>query len=106
MKKISLLLLLISFTFALSGCDVPPKTDIADMKAAVDAAIADGAQQYAPDQLKLVNEQMAAAMTEVEKQDSHFVFKNYHKARLLVAKTKTEAVTLQEKLAEIKQKQS
>jgi len=106
MKRLALLLALVPFTFALAACDVPPKTDIADMQSAVDSAIKEGAQQYAPEQLKLVNDQMAAALDEVQKQDSKFVFKNYHKARLLVAKTKTEANTLKEKVATMKQSQT
>lgn len=103
MKKIALLLLLVPFTFTLAACDVPPKADISSMQAEIDSAVAEGADKFAPEQLRLVNEQKDAALAEVAKQESKWVFKNYHKARLLVSKTKTEAATLREKLAEKKQ---
>ena len=106
MKRFAFLLLLVPFTLTLAACDVPPKTDVADMQAAIDAAVAQGAEKYAPDQLKLINDQKDEVLAEIAKQDGKFIFKNYQKARLLANKAKTEATTLKERLSPSPQGQS
>jgi len=85
-----------------TACAKKPDTDIVAARASVDAVIADGAEQYVPEQAQLVGETLQAAMDEIQIQDGKF-FKSYDKAKELLTKTKTDAEALRPVVAEAKQ---
>lgn len=70
----SLFALAILFT----GCAKPPEVEIANAKAAVEAAKAAEADRYVPAEYQALSDSLDAAMTEVENQKSKFaMFRSY-----------------------------
>ncbi len=88
--------------FALAACAQQPAQEINAAKSAVDAAIADGAEKYSPAGARKVNDELAAAMAEVNSQDGKFL-KDYKKAKGLLAAVRTDAEALKASLAARKQ---
>jgi hypothetical protein len=84
--------------FALTGCGSQPGQEMQTAKAAVDAVVADGGEKFAPTETKGVASALNAAMEEVKTQDGKF-FKNYDKAKEMLAKAKSDAETLKAGLA-------
>ncbi len=83
---------------ALTACSKQPVQEINAAKAAADSAMAEGAEKYSPAEAKKVNDALIAATNEVKKEDSKF-FKNYNKAKQMLADVKTEADNLRSSLA-------
>ena len=83
---------------ALTGCGSQPAQEIQSTKAAVDAVVADGGEKFAPAETKGVAAALNTAMEEVKTQDGKF-FKNYDKAKEMLAKAKGDAETLKTGLA-------
>jgi len=70
----SLFALAILFT----SCAKPPEVEIANAKAAVEAAKAAEADRYSPAEYKALNDSLNVAMTEIENQKSKFaLFRSY-----------------------------
>ncbi len=84
--------------FLLAGCGKQPTEDINAAKASVDGVMAEGAQKFAAEDAKKLNDSMQAAQDEVKVQDNK-LFKDYAKAKELLAKAKTDAETLKAGLA-------
>jgi len=84
--------------FAVASCAKQPAQEINAAKSAVDAAMAEGAEKYAPADAKKVNDALNAAMDEVRGQDGKLI-KDYKKAGTMLAAVKTEADTLKAGLA-------
>lgn len=78
---------------AFVGCSKQPTAEIDAAKAAVDAVIAEGAEKYAPEDAKKLNDDLAAAMNEIQAQDGKFL-KSYSNAAGMLAKVKTDAEQL------------
>ncbi|MBF8250833.1 MAG: hypothetical protein HW382_461 [Deltaproteobacteria bacterium] len=76
-----------------AGCGKQPVEEITSAKSAVEALVAEGADKYAKEELKIANDDLSAAMAEVKAQDEK-TFKNYDKAKELLAKAKTTADTV------------
>jgi hypothetical protein len=76
-----------------AGCSKQPTQEINTAKSAVDAAVSEGAEKYAPAESQKVNEELAIAMTEVRAQDGKF-FKDYKKSREMLLKVKADADVL------------
>lgn len=76
----------------LVGCGKQPAEEINAAKSAVDAVVAEGGK-YAYEETKKLNDDLTAAMNEVKAQDSK-TFKNYSKAKEMLAKAKSDAETL------------
>ena len=104
MKKIWVLLLTLALTATLSACGKQPVAEIDATKAAMDAATAEGAEKYAADDLKTVNDAMSAAMEEIKGQDGK-MFKNYDKAKEMLTKVKADADTLKAKTVTVREEQ-
>jgi len=102
MKKFSLVLLGLVLVLSLSACGKQPTEEITATRAAIDAAVAEGAEKYTADDLKLVNDQMEAAMAEIKVQDEK-LFKNYDKAKEILVKVKADADGLKGKVASVKE---
>jgi hypothetical protein len=91
-KKSFLMIAGLAMMVFAAGCGKQPVEDITAAKSAVDALVAEGADKYATEELKLANDDLSAAMAEVKAQDEK-TFKNYDKAKELLAKAKAAADT-------------
>ena len=86
-----------------AACAKQPTQEVDAAKAAVDAAIAAGGDKYAKEEVKGLNDELTAATDEIKVQDGKF-FKNYDKAKEIIAKVKTNADTLTTEIPAKKEK--
>jgi len=92
MKQLFRLLLIgLIGAFLLSGCAKAPTVEMNDSKAAVEAATNADTQTYAQAELAKLTSDLEAANTEVKTQDDKFLFKNFDKAKTMLAAVKTDA---------------
>ncbi|MEK6529030.1 MAG: DUF4398 domain-containing protein [Nitrospirota bacterium] len=104
MKRLIVYLLVGLGMFAfIAGCSKQPTQEISDAKAAVDATVADGAEKYATEDLKRLNDSLTAATDEISIQDKKF-FKSYTKAKEMLAQVKADAETLKTEIPAKKEK--
>jgi len=89
----------LSVVFFIPGCSKQPLQEINAAKAAVDSIISEGAEKYLPADAKKINDDLKKAMDEVNAQDAK-IFKNYGKAKEMLAAVKTEAESINSKLPE------
>lgn len=89
--RVSVLGLLV--VFLLTGCAKKPEQAISDTEAAVAAVTKEGADVYAKEELKKLNDDMTVAMDEVTTQSKKFI-KKYGNAKEMLAKVKTDAEAL------------
>jgi len=89
--KVLALIMITVFVFV--GCAKQPTEEINGAKAAIDAAIADGAQKFAAEDAKKLTDAMQAVQDELKVQEGK-TFKNYDKTKELVAKVKSDADAL------------
>ena len=92
------LMLGLMITVLIAGCSKQPVQEINAAKASVDAAVAEGAEKYAPADAKKVNDALSAAMNEIKTQDGKFI-KDYKKAKEMLTKVKSDAEALKSGLA-------
>ena len=102
MKRIFVVLASLALVASLTACAKAPTEEINATKASVDAAVAEGAQQYTPEDYKMVTDGLAAANAEIKVQEEKF-FKNFDKAKQMLAKTKADAEALKGKVAQRKE---
>lgn len=102
-SKMFILSLVIMSLALVVGCSKKPETVISDTKAAADAVVAEGGEKYAAEELKMLNDEMTAAMDEVKVQDEKFL-KNYDKAAEMLTSVKTKAETLKAEIPARKEK--
>ena len=102
MKRILVVLASLALVASLTACAKAPTEEINATKASVDAAVAEGAQQYTPEDYKMVSDGLAAANAEIKVQEEKF-FKNFDKAKQMLAKTKADAEALKGKVAQRKE---
>ncbi|PKL52305.1 MAG: hypothetical protein CVV37_01930 [Nitrospira bacterium HGW-Nitrospira-1] len=76
--------------FFITGCSKQPLQEINAAKAAVDSLISEGAEKYLPEDAKKINDDLNKAMHEVKAQDAK-IFRNYGKAKEMLANVKAEA---------------
>jgi hypothetical protein len=100
MIRLSVLGVAIVFLFA--SCSKPQQA-MDEAKAAVESAKNEGADIYAAEELKALEDSMATAMDEVETQSKKF-FKSFGDSKDMLAKVKTEAEALQASIPERKEK--
>ncbi|OGW45708.1 MAG: hypothetical protein A2Y66_01290 [Nitrospirae bacterium RBG_13_41_22] len=81
-----------------AGCGKQPTEDITAAKSAVDAVISEGAEKYAPEDAKKINDGLTAAMEEIKTQDGKLM-KDYSKAKEMLATVKADAETLKSGMA-------
>ena len=79
--------------FLLTGCGKQPTEEINAAKASVDGVMAEGAQKFAAEDAKKLNDSMQAAQDEIKVQDDK-TFKDYAKAKELLVKVTADAETL------------
>ncbi len=91
MKHFTKFLVLGIFAMSLfTSCAKQPTEQIEAVKAAIAAAQAEGADVYAPEELKKLNDSMQAAMDEIGTQSKKF-FKKFGPAKEMLAAVVTEA---------------
>ncbi|MGB9906795.1 MAG: hypothetical protein ACPLRR_05345 [Candidatus Saccharicenans sp.] len=88
LMKLSVLGLLVVFLFA--SCAKQPTQQMDEAKAAIDAVVKAGGNIYAKDELKKLNDDLQAAMDEINAQ-SKKLFKKYGPAKEMLAKVKADA---------------
>lgn len=94
MKNVIKVLALGFFVMSLfTSCAKQPTQEINDTNAAVEAAAKEGASVYAADELKKLNDDLTAAMDEVNTQGKKF-FKKFGTAKEMLAKVKADADAL------------
>lgn len=100
---VKLLVVALALSVFLLGCAKKPEQEINNTKAALDSAIQEGAEKYAKEEAKLLNDDLAAAQDEVKKQDEKF-FKNYDKAKEMLASVQAKADSLKAEIPARKEK--
>jgi hypothetical protein len=94
MKHFTKFLVLGIFALSLfTSCAKQPTELIDTVKAAIAAAQAEGADVYAPEDLKKLNDSMQAAMDEISTQSKKF-FKKFGPAKEMLAKVQSDAAAL------------
>lgn len=96
MKKFLVLALALTLTAGVTACSKPPAEEIAAVKTAVDAVVAEGAEKYAPEEFKALQDSMTAAMEEVKAQEGKMFGAKYDTAKELLAQVQTSATTVKE----------
>ena len=76
--------------FLITGCSRQPLEEINAARTAVDSVFSEGAENYLPEDAKKINDALNKAMDEVKAQDAK-IFKNFDKAKEMLAAVKTEA---------------
>jgi hypothetical protein len=100
---VKLLLVALALSVFLIGCAKKPETEINNTRAALDGAIQEGAEKYAAEEAKLLNDDLTAAMDEIKVQDEKF-FKNYDKAKEMLASVQAKADSLKAEIPARKEK--
>lgn len=95
MKRFSLLTLAAVVMFLAVGCAKPPQDDISAAQAEMDKARQAQAETWAANEFRGANEAMNAAQAEISAQNEKW-FKNYDKAKELLATAKTDAAKASE----------
>ncbi len=103
LSKYLVLVLAVAMIVTLAACAKQPTQEMDGAKAAVDSAIAAGGDKYAKEEVKGLNDELTAAMDEIKVQDGKF-FKNYDKAKEILAKVKSSADALTAEIPARKEK--
>ena len=90
---LKLLALILVTVFVFVGCAKQPTEEINAAKAAIDAVMAEGAQKFAAEDAKKLNDGMQAVQDELKVQEGK-TFKSYDKTKELLAKVKADADAL------------
>jgi len=96
-KAIKVLLVSMATITMLTACGKAPVEQINLAKSSIDAVVGEGAEQYAPAELKVVNDQLEAAIAEVKVQEGK-LFKNYDVIVLDLDQLKLDADALKIKV--------
>lgn len=86
--NVKFLVMTLGLALTVAACGAPPKADMDAAKAAHDAAVAAGANDYAAPALTAVQDAQAALDAELKAQEGNW-FKSYTKAKELAAAVKT-----------------
>jgi hypothetical protein len=92
-KALTLMAVSMVLVFLFAGCAKPPTEEMNAAKAAIDAVVADGAMKFAAEDAKKLNDGMKAVQDEIKAQESK-TFKDYDKAKQILAKVKADAGAL------------
>jgi len=84
----------------LVGCAKQPQESIDAAKKAIEEGKGAGSEKYVPAEAKKVNDSLAAALNEIKTQDDKFsLFRNYDKAKEMLAQVKGDADKLKSDIA-------
>ncbi|MBE0596345.1 MAG: DUF4398 domain-containing protein [Desulfuromonadales bacterium] len=104
MKRLSVLLLCLALIATLSACGKQPTAEIEAARTAIDATVADGAEKFTPEELKALNDQLAAALEEIKVQDGK-TFKSYDQSKNALLKVTADAEALKARIVTVKEEQ-
>lgn len=93
MKNLLIVIAGLALVSSLAGCGKPPQEEMNSAKASIEAAAAEGSAKYVAEDDKKVNDAYAAAQEEIKVQEAKW-FKNYDKAKQLLAQAKADADAL------------
>ena len=88
----------VALLFMVSACSSPPQQELDAALAAIKDAAAAGGEKYTAEDMKKLNDQIAAARDEMKVQEAKW-FKSYDKAKEMVVKAKADADALKPKIA-------
>ena len=91
--KIAVLCIMMICVALVTGCSKKPEAELQASKTAIDAVVSEGAEKYASEEMRTLNEEMSAALAEIETQDGKFL-KNYDKANQMLVAVESKAQTL------------
>lgn len=91
LMKLTVLVLVAAFVF--SACGMKPTKAVDDAKATIEGLAKEGADKYAPEEFKKLNDSLTAALDEIKGQEGK-LFKKFGKATELLAQVKTDAEAL------------
>lgn len=97
-RKLGYLVLSVALLFMVSACSSPPQQELDAALAAIKDAAAAGGEKYTAEDMKKLNDQIAAAREEMKVQEAKW-FKSYDKAKEMVVKAKADADALKPKIA-------
>lgn len=100
MMKQIVMLLIVAMVFV--GCAKKPEMELNSAQAALTAAMEEGANKYAKDEAKGLNDELQAALDEMKVQEGK-IFKNYDKTKEMLAKVNSGAEALKAKIPALKQ---
>lgn len=103
MKKSFIFIFIALLSIALiSGCAKKPTKEIEETQAAVNTVISEGLGKYSPEDEKKLKDALSAAMDEIKVQEGK-TFKNYDKAKQMLADVKKTAEELKASLPQKKE---
>jgi hypothetical protein len=91
LMKLTVLVLVAAFVF--SACGSKPAKALDEAKATIEGLAKEGADKYAPEEFKKLNDNLTAALDEIKGQEGK-LFKKFGKATELLAQVKTDAEAL------------
>ncbi len=96
LSKLFVMVMVITLVFA--GCSKNPVQEMNNAEAAINAVVKDGADTYAKEELKKLQDELAAAKVEVETQSKKLI-KKYGKTREMLTKITADAAALKTTVA-------
>ena len=97
-KLIKMLLVSLAATTLLTACANPPTAQVSEARQLIDAVIADGGQEFAPEKVASLNQRYEAALAEIKAQDA-ILFKNYSVAQFTLNQVMDECDDLKASIA-------
>lgn len=82
----------------LSACASPPDAQVTEARQMIDAVVADGGQEFAPDVIASLNKSYEEALTEIQAQNG-LLFKNYAVAQFTLNQIMDNCDDLKAKIA-------
>lgn len=102
MKKIGVLICSLALALTLTACGTPPTAELDAARVAIDAVVADGAEKYTADDLKVIQDKMATAQAEIKAQEGK-LFKKFDQPKQTLVQVKADADALKAKVATVKE---
>ena len=97
-KAIKLLLVSIIATTLLTACANPPEAQVSEARQLIDAVIADGGQDFAPEKIASLNQRYDEALAEIKNQEA-ILFRNYSVAQFTLNQIMDECDDLKASIA-------
>ena len=85
----------------LTACSEPPTAKVTEAKSLIDAAVAAGGEEFAPQKMASIKKNFEESLAEIKYQDS-LTFKNYATATYMLNQLMDECDQLRVKMAEAK----
>jgi len=97
-KALRTMLVSLAAVTLLTACASPPDAQVSEARQMIDAAIASGAQEIAPEKVASMNHRFEEALAEIEAQNG-LLFKNYSVAQFTLNQIMDDCDDLKAKIA-------